>query len=127
MGFPSPAQDYVESRLSLDGLCGLRSPSVYLMKYSTESLLEGIKKDALLVVDSARQPVNGSLVVVDLDGEFHVRRYVQARGAIRLELLDTPTRGVISEETCFEGDGTICFGVVTYILNALPFNAPPQS
>lgn len=127
MGFPSPAQDYAEGPLSLDGLCGLRMPSVYLMKYSTDSIREGIKKGALLVVDSAKKPVNGSLVVVDLGGEFHVRRYVQARGAIRLELLDNPSRGVISEDACFEGDGTICFGVVTYILNALPFNAHPHS
>lgn len=31
MGFPSPAQDYVENRLSLDEMCNTNGAAVYLL------------------------------------------------------------------------------------------------
>ncbi|WP_241576578.1 S24 family peptidase [Rosenbergiella collisarenosi] len=117
MGFPSPAKDFEEQSLSLDQLCNTRAPSVYLMRYAQGSQREYIKPNSVLVIDSALAPTSGSLVVVTIDGEFSVRRYVLASGVVRLELLDEPAKGRISsDDALFEGDWPQFFGVVTNTL-----------
>ena len=53
MGFPSPAADYVESRISLDQQI-IRHPSAtYFMRAADSHHREGILQGALLVVDSS--------------------------------------------------------------------------
>ena len=56
MGFPSPAADYVESRISLDQQI-IRHPSAtYFMRAADSHHREGILQGALLVVDSSLTP-----------------------------------------------------------------------
>ena len=70
MGFPSPAADYAESRISLDQQI-IRHPSAtYFMRAADSHHREGILQGALLVVDSSLTPVDGSLLVCALDGEY---------------------------------------------------------
>lgn len=59
MGFPSPAADYAESRISLDQQI-IRHPSAtYFMRAADSHHREGILQGALLVVDSSLTPVDG--------------------------------------------------------------------
>lgn len=74
MGFPSPAADYLEHRLSLDHHCNTNNPGVYLFRSSTTSFREGIKSGALLIVDFGATPVDGSIVVCTIEGEFRLMR-----------------------------------------------------
>lgn len=75
MGFPSPAADYVESRISLDQQI-IRHPSAtYFMRAADSHHREGILQGALLVVDSSITPVDGSLLVCAIEGEYRVKRY----------------------------------------------------
>ena len=121
MGFPSPATDYAELPLSLDQLCQTQAPSVYLMRFETGSRAEYIRPGAILVIDSAKNPDNGSLVVIDKTGDFLVRRYVETSDGIRLENPDNPERGRVVDSTEFEdAETTICFGVVTHVLASIP-------
>ena len=53
MGFPSPATDYQENRLSLDQHCNTGAPGVFFFRSDTYSFREGIKPGALLIVDLA--------------------------------------------------------------------------
>ena len=122
MGFPSPAKDFEEQSLSLDQLCNTRAPSVYLMRYAEGSQREYIKPNSYLVIDSAVKPTSGSLIVATVDGEFVVRRYVMAGGVVRLEQLDTPTKGQFSsDEALFDGDWPQFFGVITQTIS--PFKS----
>ena len=50
MGFPSPAADYVEQRISLDEKLIRRPNSTYFMRAGCSYYREGIIQGALLVV-----------------------------------------------------------------------------
>lgn len=68
MGFPSPAADYVESRISLDQQL-IRHPSAtYFMRAADSHHREGILQGALLVVDSSLTPVDGFSACVRYGG-----------------------------------------------------------
>jgi len=53
MGFASPAQDYTETRLSLDDLFIKRPAATYFIRSSVGYPHIGIMPDSLLVVDSS--------------------------------------------------------------------------
>ncbi|ASD99345.1 translesion error-prone DNA polymerase V autoproteolytic subunit [Salmonella enterica] len=74
-GFPSPAQDYIESTLDLNEYC-IRHPSAtYYLRASGESMIEsGIQSGDLLVVDRSIAPVHGSIVIASIDNEFTVKK-----------------------------------------------------
>lgn len=116
MGFPSPAADYVEKRLTLDGLCNTHAPSVYIFRACTISRRAGINAGALLVVNSAMKPADGSIIAARLNGEFRVVRY-RTVPILHFEELEHPDRRLPIEEGAeMDGDG-VCFGVVTHVLN----------
>ena len=74
-GFPSPADDFVERRLSLDEHLVRQPASTFLMRVAGDSLAgAGIHDGDLLVVDRAAPPTTGSLVVAVLDGQFVLKR-----------------------------------------------------
>lgn len=70
-GFPSPADDYAETYLSLDELVNVRAPSVYLVRAGGDSLTEvGIFDGDVLVVDRAAVANQGDVVIALIAGEF---------------------------------------------------------
>lgn len=116
MGFPSPAQDYTESRISLDGICNTRAPSVYLFKADTDFTRDGIKKGALLVVNSQTKPQDGSIIAVTIGGDFRLVRY-RTVPRIHLQELNNPDRRLSLTDAEASGEDGICFGVITHVLN----------
>ncbi len=75
MGFPSPAADYVEQRISLDETLISKPSATYFMRSGKTYWREGIMYGALLVVDSSLMPFDGSLLICSVDNEFRVKRY----------------------------------------------------
>lgn len=75
MGFPSPAADYVEERISLDRRIITRPAATYFMRAGATHYREGILSGALLVVDASLSPCDGSLLVCTDEGEFRIKRY----------------------------------------------------
>ena len=75
MGFPSPAADYIEERISLDKRLIAHPSATYMMIAGMTYLRAGIMKGAMLIVDSSLTLKDGSLLVCDIDGEFKIRRY----------------------------------------------------
>jgi DNA polymerase V len=74
-GFPSPADDYVERRLSLDEHLIQHKESTFFMRVAGHSMRElGIFDGDLLVVDRAVPAAHGSVVVAVVDGEFTVKQ-----------------------------------------------------
>ena len=73
-GFPSPAQDYVESRLDIGKLLVRHPNATYFVRASGESMIDGNIRDGdLLIVDSALTPEHGNIVIAAVDGEFTVK------------------------------------------------------
>ncbi|RMH85241.1 peptidase S24 [Pseudomonas sp. AOB-7] len=69
-GFPSPAQDHLEQRISLDELFGLHRPQIYLVRVGGDSLKGlGILDGDLVLVDKALKARRGDVVVACVNGE----------------------------------------------------------
>jgi len=80
-GFPSPAEEELRDILSLDEYLISHPESSFLLKVSGDSMVgEGIKPGDLVIVDRARQPKNGDVVVVEVDGQWTMK-YFRKRGS----------------------------------------------
>lgn len=74
-GFPSPADDYVEQRISLDEHLVQHRESTFFMRVSGESMRGlGIFDGDLLVVDRSLPATHACVVIAVLDGEFTVKQ-----------------------------------------------------
>ena len=74
-GFPSPADDYVEQRISLDEHLIQHRESTFFMRVAGDSMRgRGIFDGDLLVVDRALPATHGCVVIAVLDGEFTVKQ-----------------------------------------------------
>jgi len=74
-GFPSPADDYVEQRISLDEHLIQHRESTFFMRVAGDSMNGlGIYDGDLLVVDRALPAAHGCVVIAVLDGEFTVKQ-----------------------------------------------------
>lgn len=116
MGFPSPAADYIEQRISLDEHLIAHPSSTYFMRADSTYWREGIMHGALLVVDSSLKPCDGSLLVCSVDNELRIKRY-RLHPEPHLVNLESGKREEIPGQ---EGDYNVSspvFGVITYIIN----------
>lgn len=74
-GFPSPADDCVERRISLDDHLMLHPESTFFMRVAGDSMRDlGIFDGDLLVVDRSLSASHGCVVIAVLDGEFTVKQ-----------------------------------------------------
>ena len=112
-GFPSPADDYVETHLDLVDLVDARSPSCFFMRVQGWSMRdEGIFDGDVLVVDRALDPVTGSVVVASVDGELTVKRYLHTGRRPRLLAANEAYPAI----ELAEGQELVVWGVVTHSL-----------
>lgn len=73
-GFPSPAADHVEDRLSADDYLVVNPTATYFVRVKGDSMIEaGIFDGDVLVVDRSITPSLGHVVLAEVDGEFTVK------------------------------------------------------
>ena len=78
-GFPSPAEDYQESRIDIQKLLLPSPASTFYFRVKGSSMERaGIFSDDLLIVDRSQTPQENSIVIAAVDGEFLVRRLLPA-------------------------------------------------
>jgi len=110
-GFPSPADDYLEERLDLNKALITHPGSTFYARVKGESMrLAGISDGDLLVIDKSKTPVDGSIVVCLIDGEFTVKRF-EKHGDIFFLMPENPDYKPIKLNA--ENEIKI-WGVVTY-------------
>ena len=79
-GFPSPAGDYLESRIDLNAHLIQHPAATFLVWVAGDSMTgAGIYSGDLLVVDRAIQAAPGHIVVVAIDGDLTLKR-LERRG-----------------------------------------------
>lgn len=84
-GFPSPAADYVQHRIDLHERLIHQPESTFFVRVSGDSMIDaGIVDGAILIVDTARSPVAGNIVVATIDGHFTVKRLKRLAGRYEL-------------------------------------------
>lgn len=109
-GFPSPAEDHLERPLDLNELHGIGAPSVFLVRVSGESMTgRGLYPGDIAVVDKAREPKSGCVVVACLNGDFTLKTYLRQRGRVVLKAENPAFPNIeVPEEADFQ-----VWGVVT--------------
>ena len=116
-GFPSPADDAIERRLSLDEHLIRNPESTFLLRVGGDALAgAGIRDGDLLVVDRAAPVTAGSLVVAVADGAFALRRVGRdARGRRVLQAADPAT-----PDPVLSTDGDVAlWGVARWVIHRL--------
>ncbi len=110
-GFPSPAQDHMEATLSLDELMEIRAPHTYLARADGLSMIGvGIYDRDIMVIDRARTPEPGHIVIAALNGEPLVKIFDREGSMVLLRSANKafPPRYLL------ESEELQIWGVVTY-------------
>ena len=115
-GFPSPADDFKEIRISLDKELVKNTESTFYAKVSGNSMIEaGLDDGDLLIIDKSLDPENGKIAVCFLDGEFTVKRIVIKNGKLYLK----PENKNYKEIEINDGDELKIWGIVTYVIKSV--------
>jgi DNA polymerase V len=115
-GFPSPAEDYLDSPLDFNELLVTNPAATFAVRLAGESMIgAGLFPGDIAVVDRSVAPTNNCIVLALLDGEFTVKRY-RRRGAVIILTPESPDFQpiTITEERAFE-----IWGVVTRSIRML--------
>ncbi len=76
-GFPSPADDYMESKLDLNDLLIKNPAATFFVRVTGDSMINSaIYSGDILVVDRSIDPKEGSIVIAVINGELTVKRLV---------------------------------------------------
>lgn len=74
-GFPSPCEDYLEGKLSLDEHLIKHPAATFFVRVAGDSMVgAGIHSGDLLLVDRALKPKHGNIVIAVVNGELTVKR-----------------------------------------------------
>ncbi len=74
-GFPSPADDYIDEKLDLNKYLIKHPEATFYVKAKGNSMINiGIYEGDILIVDRSITPVNNSIVIGVVNGEFTVKR-----------------------------------------------------
>lgn len=84
-GFPSPAESYVDKSLDLNEYLVANPAATFFVHVVGDSMdRAGMEDGDLLVVDRSLDPKNGDIVIVSIDNEFTVKRYMNDENGLRL-------------------------------------------
>lgn len=109
-GFPSPAEQYVESPLDLNELLVRKAAATFFVRTAGDSMTgAGIRSGDILVVDRSLEVTDGAIVIAAVDNEFTVKFFRKTAAGISLE----PANGAFKSIHFSEGMELRIFGVVT--------------
>ena len=85
-GFPSPADDYIDTCIDLNEELIYHPASTFFLRVKGESMSNaGVLNGDLLIVDRSLNPQPGHLVVAILDGAFTLKKLTYREGIPYLE------------------------------------------
>ena len=112
-GFPSPADDFKETRISLDRELVKNKEATFYARVSGDSMIgAGLDDGDLLVIDRSKNPENGKIAICLVDGEFTVKRIKQEKNKLYL----MPENKKYKPIELKEENELIIWGVVEYVI-----------
>ncbi|GGI56491.1 LexA family protein [Winogradskyella haliclonae] len=115
-GFPSPADDFKERRLSLDDELVKNKEATFYARVSGQSMIgAGLDDNDLLVIDRSLEPENNKIAVCFLDGEFTVKRLKVSKDGVWLQP-ENPDYPIIK---ITEDNNFLIWGIVTNVIKRL--------
>ena len=115
-GFPSPADDFKETRISLDRELVKNKEATFYARVSGDSMIgAGLQDGDLLVIDRSKNPENGKIAICLIDGEFTVKRIKKEKSKLYL----MPENKKYKPIELKEENELIIWGVVEYVIKKL--------
>ena len=115
-GFPSPAGDFKQERISLDKELIKNKEATFFARVSGESMINaGLEDGDLIVIDRSLEPTNNKIAVCFIDGEFTVKRLHVKKNKIWLKPENTNYKAIEVKEN----NELIIWGIVTNVIKKL--------
>lgn len=112
-GFPSPAEDFKEVRISLDKELIKNENATFYARVRGNSMIEANIEDGdLLVIDRSIETRNGKIAVCMIDGEFTIKRLKIEKEQVFL----MPENKAFKPIKVTEENELIIWGIVTYVI-----------
>lgn len=114
-GFPSPADDFLDSRIDLNKELISSPNATYYGRVSGDSMKDlGIHDGDLLVIDRSKIATNNKIVVCFLDGEFTLKKIKIEKASCWLVPANDNYKPIqITKENDF-----VVWGIVTYVIKS---------
>jgi len=112
-GFPSPAEDFKQQRISLDKELIKNKEATFFVRVNGQSMIgAGLDDNDLLIVDKSLEPKHNKIAICFIDGEFTVKRLKVEADSVWLQPENPKYKSIkITEENNF-----LIWGIVTYII-----------
>lgn len=115
-GFPSPADDYLESRLDLNELLIKHPTASFFIRVNGDSMIgAGIFHNDLVLIDRSLMVRNGDIVLAVINEEFTLKRYRKQGGRVVL-YSDNPSYKAIP---ILSDQDFLVWGIATYVIHGL--------
>ena len=112
-GFPSPADDFKEIRISLDKELVKNKDATFYARVDGDSMIgAGLEDGDLLVIDRSLSPENGKIAVCLIDGDFTVKRIKKEKNKLFL----VPENKKYKKIEIKEENELIIWGIVEYVI-----------
>ena len=112
-GFPSPADDFKETRISLDKELVKNKEATFYARVDGDSMIgAGLEDGDLLVIDRSLNPENGKIAVCLIDGDFTVKRIKKEKNKLFL----VPENKKYKKLEIKEENELIIWGIVEYVI-----------
>lgn len=112
-GFPSPADDFKELRISIDQEVVKNEEATFYARVAGQSMQgAGLDDGDLLVIYRSKEPLDNAIAVCFIDGEFTVKRLKVEAECVYL-MAENPNYSPIKVT---EDNELIIWGVVTYVV-----------
>ncbi len=112
-GFPSPADDFKEARISLDRELVKNKEATFYARVNGDSMVEaGLDDGDLLVIDRSKNPENGKIAVCLIEGGFTVKRIKKEKNKLFLIAENKKYKPI----ELSEGNELIIWGIVEYVI-----------
>ena len=114
-GFPSPADDFKEIRISLDKELVKNKEATFYARVSGNSMENaGLSDGDLIVIDRSLNPENDKIAVCFIDGDFTVKRILKRNKKLFL----MPENKNYKPIEIKEENELIIWGLVTYVIKS---------
>ena len=112
-GFPSPAEDFMEVRISLDKELIKNKDATFYARVRGNSMIDANIEDGdLLVIDRSIESRNGKIAVCMIDGEFTIKRLKVEKKCVYL----MPENKNYKPIKVTKENELIVWGIVTYVI-----------
>lgn len=115
-GFPSPADDLREVRISLDEELVNNKESTFYAKVRGNSMQDaGLSDGDIIIIDRSLNPESNKIAVCYLDGDFTVKRIIKENETIYLKPENTNYEKIKIDEN----SNLVVWGIVTYVIKSI--------